>query len=165
MWPSEQIYLTSRLNRFDPVDVAIREKITALILEADVICFPMGSFFSSILVNVLPRGVGRAVSQNPCPKIFIPNMGNDPELLGYSIMEQIHILIRYLLKDCTDPSPAHHVLTHILIDPSHRDYPTAPETETLARKGIQILGMDLVHPDDGSIIDEKKLIPILLSLA
>ncbi|MFZ3048026.1 MAG: GAK system CofD-like protein [Desulfatirhabdiaceae bacterium] len=161
----EDIHLNSNLNQFNPVSVSIREKIGMLIQEADVICFPMGSFFSSILVNVLPRGVGRAVSQNPCPKIFIPNMGNDPELLGYSIMEQIHILIRYLLKDCTDQSPAHHVLTHILIDRSHRDYPTAPETETLARKSIQILGMDLVHPDDASIIDEKKLIPILLSLA
>jgi 2-phospho-L-lactate transferase/gluconeogenesis factor (CofD/UPF0052 family) len=161
----EDIFLTATLDQFDPVDVSIREKMATLIGEADVICFPMGSFFSSIAVNLLPQGVGRAISQNPCPKIFIPNMGKDPELLGYSIMDQVRILFKYLLKDCEDNPPAHNVLTYILIDKSRMDYPDASQIDSLDKKGIQILGMDLARAEEGSIIDEKKLIPILLSLA
>ena len=161
----KDIFLSASLNKFDPVNVSIREKMAMLIGEADMICFPMGSFFSSITVNLLPQGIGRAISQNPCPKIFIPNMGKDTELLGYSIMDQVRILLKYLLKDCEDNPPALNVMTYVLIDKSRMDYPNAPEIDSLEKQGIRILGMDLVHAGNGSIIDEKKLIPILLSLA
>ena len=159
------IYLTSTLKQYNPVSVSIREKMTTLIQDADVICFPMGSFFSSILVNMLPDGVGRAISRNPCPKIFIPNMGKDTELLGYTNMDQIHILLKYLLKDCADNSSVNDVLTYVLIDKSRMDYPNASEVDSLGKQGIRILGVDMVHAEDEAIIDEKKLIPILLSIA
>ena len=159
------IYLTSTLKQYNPVSVSIREKMTTLVQDADLICFPMGSFFSSILVNMLPGGVGRAVSRNPCPKIFIPNMGKDTELLGYTIMDQIHILLKYLLKDCADNSSVNDVLTYVLIDKSRMDYPNASEVDSLGKQGIRILGVDMVHAEDEAIIDEKKLIPILLSLS
>jgi len=159
------IYLTSTLKQYNPVSVSIREKMTTLIQDADVICFPMGSFFSSILVNMLPDGVGRAISLNPCPKIFIPNMGKDTELLGYTIMDQIHILLKYLLKDCADNSSVNDVLTYVLIDKSRMDYPNSSEVDSLDKQGIRILGVDMVHAEDEAIIDEKKLIPILLSLS
>jgi CofD-related protein of GAK system len=161
----EDIFLSATLNQFDPVNVSIREKMATLIANADLICFPMGSFFSSIAVNLLPQGVGQAICQNPCPKIFIPNMGKDPELLGNSIMDQVRILLKYVLMDCADNPPAKNVLTFILMDKSRTDYPDAVQIESLDRKGIQILGMDLAHAANGSFIDEKKLIPILLSLA
>jgi hypothetical protein len=45
------------------------------------------------------------------------------------------------------------------------DYPDASQIDSLDKKEIQILGMDLARAEEGSIIDEKKLIPILLSLA
>jgi CofD-related protein of GAK system len=159
------IYLTSTLKQYNPVSVSIREKMTTLIQDADVICFPMGSFFSSILVNMLPDGVGRAISRNPCPKIFIPNMGKDTELLGYTIMDQIHILLKYLLRDCADNTPVSDVLTYVLIDKSRMDYPNASDVDSLDKQGIQILGVDMVHAENEAIIDEKKLIPILLSLS
>jgi len=161
----EDIFLNATLNQFDPVSIPIREKIATLIAEADVICFPMGSFFSSIAVNLLPQGVGRAISQNPCPKIFIPNMGKDPELLGYSIMDQVRMLLKYLRKDCAETPCARDVMTCILIDKSRADYPDVSQMDSLNRKGIQVLGMDLAHAATGSLIDEKKLIPILMSLA
>ena len=161
----KDIYLTASLNQFEPVTVSIREKMAVLIQEAEVICFPMGSFFSSIAVNLLPHGVGREISRNPCPKIFIPNMGKDPELLGYSIMDQINILLKYLLRDCQEHPPANDVIRYVLIDKSRMVNWDASETDSLAKKGIQLFALDLVQAEDGSAIDEKKLIPILLSLA
>ncbi len=138
----EDIFLSASLNQFDPVSVSIRDKMATLIGEADVICFPMGSFFSSIAVNLLPQGVGRAVNLNPCPKIFIPNMGKDPELLGYSIMDQVRILLKYLLKDCAENPPVRNVMSCILIDKSRMDFPDAsqidgpePERDSTARHG------------------------------
>ncbi len=161
----KDIFLSATLNQFDPVNVSIREKMATLIREADLICFPMGSFFSSVAVNLLPQGVGRAISQNPCPKIFIPNMGKDPELLGYSIPDQVRMLLKYLLKDCAENASAPSVMTCVLLDKSRTDYPDASQIDGLEEKGIQFLAMDLAHGENKSIIDEKKLIPILLSLA
>jgi len=92
-------------------------------------------------------------------------MGKDTELLGYTIMDQIHILLKYLLKDCADNSSVNDVLTYVLIDKSRMDYPNASEVDSLDKQGIRILGVDMVHAEDEAIIDEKKLIPILLSLS
>ena len=47
-----------------------------------MICYPIGSFYSSVIANLLPDGVARAVAENDCPKIFIPNTGVDKEMLG-----------------------------------------------------------------------------------
>jgi hypothetical protein len=74
-------------------------------------------------------------------------------------------LLKYLLKDCTENPPVCNVMSCILIDKSCMDFPDASQIDGLNQKGIQLLGMDLANAVNGSIIDEKKLIPILLSLA
>ena len=50
--------------------------------SAGAICYPMGSFYTSVLSNLLPDGVGRAVAAARCPKIYIPNSGKDTEAQG-----------------------------------------------------------------------------------
>jgi CofD-related protein of GAK system len=161
----KDIHLTSTMDRFTPVTVAIREKMVDLIREADLICFPMGSFFSSIVVNLLPQGVGQAVYQNSCPKIFIPNMGYDSELRDVTVMDQIQILLKHLLKDCDESASSQEVLTYILIDETRKDFPDDAERDILENKGVHILRMDLVNSGNNTLIAEKKLIPSLLSLA
>lgn len=161
----KDIHLTSTLDQFTPVTVTIREKMADLIGEADLICFPMGSFFSSIVVNLLPQGVGQAVYQNSCPKIFIPNMGHDPELLDITVMDQIQMLLRHLLKDCPKGTSPQDVLTYVLLDETREDFPNASECGELNNQGVHVLRMDMVDAENRTLIDENKLLPILLSLA
>ena len=42
-----------------------------LILSAEVICFPIGSFWTSVMANLLPAGVGRAIVRRQCPKVYV----------------------------------------------------------------------------------------------
>lgn len=158
------IALTRSLNRYEPVMTSIRDKMITLIQEADMICFPMGSFFSSILVNLLPHGVGYAVCRNPCPKLFIPNMGVDPELRGYSIVEQIRWINRLLIRDLPIASIEPNLLDIVLLDPTRTDYPGPSEIEALQRMGIRILALDLISKNDPNRIDAKKLISVLFSV-
>lgn len=75
---------------------------------ADLICFPMGSFYSSLLANLLPRGTGRAVAQNRCPRVFVPNSGHDPEIGSLSVAEQARLVCSYLdrdLREAADQGP------------------------------------------------------------
>ena len=37
----------------------------------------------SVLANLLPRGVGAAVVNRLCPKVYIPNPGHDAEMDGF----------------------------------------------------------------------------------
>lgn len=70
-----------------------------LIGSADLICYPVGSFFSSVLANLLPRGVGGRVVARHCPKIYVPNPGRDLEMSGYSLSGAVERLLEFVRRD------------------------------------------------------------------
>lgn len=161
-----RIYVCENRNRPEPARVVIREKMRELILDADVICYPMGSFYSSVVANLLPSGIGDAIRQNPCPKIFIPNTdASDPEAFGMSLSDQVQTLITYLRRDNPDGISVRDVLNFILIDGENGRYPGSLFGDSLGRMGIEMINTPLVSAQKQPYIDEKLLAPILLSLA
>lgn len=160
----DRISLSRSMERFEPVTVSVRDKLIALIQEADMICFPMGSFFSSILVNLLPHGVGSAVCRNPCPKVFIPNMGVDPELGETTIMEQIQWIHRLLNDDLPQMSSPIPIIDLVILDRNRADGLTPQEIEKLKCQGTRLLAVDLVDAGLSMRIDPQKLMTVLLSL-
>jgi CofD-related protein of GAK system len=160
------LWLTHDREQPDPVDVPIRQKMAALIDEADLICYPMGSFYSSLIANLLPRGVGRAVSRNSCPKVFVPSTGaGDPETVGAQIMDQVERLVDFLVRDDPEAVSARDVLNFVLVDRARGDYRGALDRERLTRMGIDVIDTALVSDGSRPLIDEKLLVPVLLSLA
>lgn len=109
--------------------------------KCSVICFPMGSFYSSIVANTLVKGVGKAVAKSSCPKIFIPNSGIDPEIPGLDISEQASILLAYLKKDfpCAQNNE---LLNFVLIDKNNGKYPGGLGTKVLEK--LSLLGLDVI---------------------
>ncbi len=160
------VWLAADREKPDPVEVPIRQKMTTLIEEADLICYPMGSFFTSIVANLLPRGVGRAVCRNACPKVFVPNTAMmDPETRGMSLMDQIECLISFPAKDGPGLASPGDVLNFVLVDPDRGRYAGAPDQPSLRRMGIAVIETSLVSDRSDPFIDEKLLVPVLLSLA
>ncbi|MFP4347830.1 MAG: GAK system CofD-like protein [Desulfococcaceae bacterium] len=161
-----RIYICEHRDHPRPAETAIREKMQELIRDADVICYPMGSFYSSLIANLLPRGIGDAIRRNPCPKVFIPNTDTaDPEAYGMSLSDQVRTLISYLRRDDPDGISAREVLDFILIDSENGRYPGSLFGDSLSRMGIEVIDTPLVSPEKQPFIDEKLLVPILLSLA
>jgi CofD-related protein of GAK system len=141
---------------------------------ADLICFPMGSFFASILVNVLPRGVGRAIVERKCPKIYIPNTGYDPEMSGRTLAECVSLLIdmiradpchtRRLSKqqeeqeededegdncqekeiDLRDVVPVKDILNFVLLDTINCEYCVPVDKTAIEKLGVVVIDMPLV---------------------
>ncbi|MGE0085603.1 MAG: GAK system CofD-like protein [Desulfococcaceae bacterium] len=162
----KKVFLSDSRENPVPVRVRIREKMTKLIREADLICYPMGSFYSSLIANLLPEGVGTAIAQNPCPKVFIPNTGGkDPETYGMSLMEQVERLTDYLRKDNPEEISAKDVLSFILTDKEKGNYSGELNEKALIREDIRIIDIPLVSPRSHPFIDEKLLASFLLSLA
>ncbi len=91
-----RLALSASLDEFRPVRSRLREEARALIARAELICFPLGSFFSSVLAQCLLVGVGAAIAQSGVPKVFIPNLARDPELVAEPVERQAELLLQYL---------------------------------------------------------------------
>ncbi len=159
-----RIFLSSRRRAPAPVRPPIRNKMRKLIAGADLICFPMGSFYSSVVANLLPAGAGRAAADAPCLKIFIPNTAPDPETFGMDVADQTACLLRHLKQD--DPGlRARDVLNYALLDVNDAHYPGGVDAARIENMGVRVLRHPLVGPETRPLIDEKRLMPVLFSLA
>lgn len=161
----QRVYLSESRRNPQPAVVSIREKMGSWIAEADLICYPMGSFYSSLVANLLPEGVGTAIQGNPCPKVFIPNTGVDPELFGLDLAGQVDRLLNYLCKDDPAAIKTRDVLNFILVDERSGHYNGQLNPLRLEKHGIKVINCRLVSMRSTPYIDEKLLVPILLSLA
>ena len=162
--PIAHLALSASRDEFVPVSAGLRKKNRRLIASAELICYPPGSFYSSLLANLMPEGVGRAVHANPCPKVFIPNSSPDPELTGIDLAQQITILLDTLRRDVGADCPAHELLDFVLLDSRHGDYTGSLSTDFLESLGITLIDTRLVKDASASRYDPDLLATALLSL-
>jgi CofD-related protein of GAK system len=156
--------MTTSLTGRGEVWPRVRDKVSRLILSAQLICYPMGSFYSSVIASLLPEGVTEAIGKNVCPKVYIPSMGNDPETVGLSLMEQIETLLHYLRKN-TPGIPARQVLCCVLIDSKNGKYSGEVDRERLMKLEIQLIDCPLVSEESAPYCEPRLLVPLLLSLS
>lgn len=162
--PIKNMWLADNLDDPTPCEVEIRNKLNRLIKSAELICYPLGSFYSSVIANLLPTGVGTAVSETRCPKIYIPNTGTDPELKGLTLKNQICTLLHYLKKDDPQGIKTKDVLNFILLDSANGIYSGGVHKKELQFEGIRVIDCTLISEESSPYIDPKLLSQALLSL-
>ena len=160
----KRVHLTASEHDPSPVERSIRNKVDFHIKQAELICYPVGSFYSSLIANLLPRGVARAIRETKCPKVFIPNTGHDPELYEHSLMDQVERLIYYLQQDFSSPVPEQELLHFVLVDKKNGRYSGDLEERKLQKMGIKVLDCTLISPDSDPLLDSRLLTETLLSL-
>ncbi|MFP4306374.1 MAG: GAK system CofD-like protein [Desulfococcaceae bacterium] len=162
----ERLYLTDNREAPRPVEAPIRAKMHKQIGKADLICYPIGSFYSSVVANLLPEGVGRAVQAADCPKVFVPNTGErDPEAVGMTLTDLVDRLLIYLRRDDPAAISAADVLNFVLVDSERGNYPGGVDRKALESRGVTVLDAPLVDERRAPDIDPALLVSILLSLA
>ncbi|MBJ7537949.1 GAK system CofD-like protein [Marinomonas transparens] len=119
--PIKHMWLNKGLRKVAPINQYIADDRKGSIEGADLICYPPGSFYSSLLANLLPEGVGRSICRNPNPKVYLPNLGVDPEQQGLSLMECIERLISTVLADAKVDENSFTALDYLLLDETY-DY-------------------------------------------
>jgi CofD-related protein of GAK system len=160
--PIEDIWLAPSLDSEARVHTAIRNKVKEWIGKADLICYPPGSFYSSVVANLLADGVGRAVAANTCPKIFVPSTGEDPETPGMSVADRAEVLCRHLHADAGAGDGE--VLGYILVDSKNGRYAGGVDRKRLEERGFTVIEAPLVTGQNGPDIDGRALSEFLLSL-
>jgi len=162
--PISKVFLARNREWLEPVDVEIRRKVRDLILKAELICYPMGSLYSSVIANLLPRGVGRAVLDNDCPKVYIPNTGYDPEQRGTPTARCAETILRYLKRDLGERTPNERLLNFVVLDSRPSSYALPVDRKALEALGVCVIQEDLVTEESDPHLDEGRLLDILLSL-
>lgn len=162
--PVRRLWLTDNLDDPAPVSPRISQRMDELIAGADLICYPMGSFYTSVLANLLPAGVGAAVARANCPKVYIPNLGHDPEALGLSLFESVGQLIKVLEAGAGEGVQPSRLLNFVLLDTAGGAYPGPLGPDELMHPGVQLIDAPLVTPTSAPLLDETRVIEHLLSL-
>lgn len=146
-----------------PCRPPIQPEVEAAIRDADLVCYPMGSFFSSLVANLLPAGVGSAVSRSRGPKVFVPNTLHDPEAVGLSLRGQVSTLLHHLRTDDPAAITDSGVLDIVLLDPAVR-YPGSTEPERDLRDlDVRVVRTPLTVRASGAV-DPHLLCQALVSL-
>ena len=163
--PIARLYLSSDRNPPVPLELPIRNKMCKLISGADLICYPMGSFYTSVVANLLLKGMGDVIAENPCQKVFIPSTGIDPETRGISLADQVKALLGYIGRSASGPLNVEQMLHFVLLDRSQKPYDGFSDPSEIERWVFRVIRCPLVSRESAPDIDERLLAPILLSLA
>jgi CofD-related protein of GAK system len=146
------------------VEVSIRDKVRALINSAELICYPMGSFYSSLIANLLPKGAGTCVAETDCPKVYVPNTAKDSEQLGLSVADCVQTLLTYLKKSSVLDAPVDRLLNLVLVDSAGGAYPGGLDIQAIRKLGVRVVDLPLVSEASQPYVDEERLTEALLSL-
>ncbi|MFT6895632.1 MAG: CofD-related protein of GAK system [Paraglaciecola sp.] len=162
--PIARIFLTDNLATGKAVDCQLGERNSRLIATANLICYPPGSFYSSLLANFLPKGVGSAIAKNNAPKVYVPNLGHDPEQLGMSLTELVKTLLSHLMGDDNSQVAANQLLNYLLIDSKNGKYCGEVPHRYLKCLGIEVIDVPLVSLRSAPYYDNQLLVEALMSL-
>ena len=162
--PIKRISLVDGLQKPSTATAGLRKKNRKLIERAELICYPPGSFYSSLVANFLPTGVSDAIASNSSPKLFIPNLGRDPEQIGMSMDDSVRRLVEYLQANCSVPCPPQQLLNFVLLDSKRGDYGSKISSATIEALGIRVIDTELVSSQSAPYYDPQLLSAALLSL-
>ncbi|WCN10797.1 GAK system CofD-like protein [Marinomonas mediterranea] len=155
--PIQNIWLNDGLDDVCHASVSLSPDREADILDADLICFPPGSFFSSLVANLLPDGVATAIRSNPNPKVYIPNLGIDPEQLGWPLMKRVS-----WLASLQDKREINEKALDILLLDEHHNYGEL-DIARLERLGVEVIKTRLIS-SNANRYDEILVNEALLSM-
>lgn len=143
-------------------DVVLPVRNRKLIEQADLICYPPGSLYSSVAANLLPRHVGRSIAARCVPKVYLPSLGPDPECPGMTLVDQAELLISVLREDTGYACPVENLLSIILCD--ERDFDDHAAATLKARHGLPCVPLPLRQECDPSRYDPDRVCTTLISL-
>jgi uncharacterized cofD-like protein len=155
----------------DPLHPSPAPGVLAALREADLVILGPGSLFTSIVPNLLVRGVARTMARIRAPRVLIGNLMTQPgETDGYSAASHLSALSRLAGGRLIDYYLANNrAVTPALRRRYARDgaMPVALDRGALAALGVQPVERDLLREDrrDGKLRHhEGKLGRALLRL-
>ncbi|MES0812123.1 GAK system CofD-like protein [Roseibium sp. SCPC15] len=154
------LFLNHGLNNATHAYADFPGRNRGLMHSADLICYAPGSFYTSLIANLLPQGVGKAIASRTVPKVYVPGLGDDPETGNMTVADKVNEMLRYLRLDAGPECPVQKLLNFVIVDRSVAD----AELTGITGKGITVLKLDLVSRQSEPFYDPVPLCEALVSL-
>ena len=103
--PSEVIVRKTRIKKLaiKPIDAKPLEEAIKAINNADVIIMGPGSLYTSIIPNLLVKGIPEAICKSPAKKVYISNVMTQPgESDDFSVSHHLRTIMNYGIADNID---------------------------------------------------------------
>lgn len=143
-------------------EVKLPKRNRKLIERADMICYPPGSLYTSVIANLMPRETGRTIAQQGVPKIYLPSLGQDPECVGMDLTDRTSALLKVLRSDAGVDCDTVDLITAVICD---RDAVDTQELRRLSKThGIPCVALPLRQANDAKKYDPERVCDALLSL-
>lgn len=151
--PVRELFINRGLERESRTSVVAKHKVRQAIRGSQLIVFAQGSFYTSLVANLLPVGLGSAIAESSAPKVWIPNLGEDPEQLGMTVEAALRILISTIQRDAPHADPRDCV-THVVFDQSVAYRGGIPEA-LLAHWGVQAVATTLLGAESARYCPDR----------
>ena len=103
--PSEVIVRNTRIKKIaiKPIDAKPLEEAIKAINNADVIIMGPGSLYTSIIPNLLVKGISEAICKSDAKKVYISNVMTQPgETDGFKVSNHLKVLMDYGVAENID---------------------------------------------------------------
>lgn len=162
--PIRRLWLTRSRRSAEPHRPRISESVDDLIRTADLICYPVGSFWTSLIATLLPEGVADAIAATDVPRVYVPNPGHDPEEAGMGLVEKVTTLRSVLRSGASRRVPTERLLQFVLVDEA-RGGVTRATRRAIEKLGVEVVPVPLVTEKSTPYVDDERLAEALLSMA
>ena len=159
--PIKRLYLTDQ-------DAQPTPEVLTTIAEADIVVLGPGSLYTSIIPNLIIKGVSEAIVQSPAYKIYVCNVMTQPgETDGFSAWDHIRVLIEHSHAQIIDACVINDALVPQDALQRYRkedSYPVGADIEKIKAMGYKVVATDLLGVKDYVRHDSKKLTQALIKL-
>lgn len=146
---------------------ALPEVIDAII-DADAVVIGPGSLFTSIIPNLLVRGVKEALAETSATRIYICNVMTQPgETTGFGVLEHVLELEKYLSGKVADVIIVNSERVRPDLEKRYRDDGAAPvvaDIAALRERGYRVISASLLRQDDTVRHDPDRLARAVMRL-
>lgn len=142
--------------------IVLPKRNRKLIERTDLICYPPGSLYTSVIANLLPCEVGASIAQRGVPKVYIPSLGYDPECPGMDLCDCVAALLVALRADAGHACSNSDLITAVICDSQTVD--AAQIRRVQKEHGIPCVPLPLAAQDRPDRYDPERVCEALLSL-
>lgn len=142
--------------------VAYPEAVKAIV-EADAIIIGPGSLYTSVIPNLLVKGIAEAIRLSRAPKIYVCNVATQPgETDNYTLTDHLNALERHVNGRLVDYVMAN---SHFIDMPAKWKVCNVPvDQEELTSHGAKLVQADLINESFPTRHDPQKLAGALMRL-
>jgi len=139
------------------------------IREADLICLGPGSLYTSVIPNLLVRGMARAIAESPAIKAYFVNLMWQPgETTGYTAADHVRAIHQHARRRLIEYAI---VNTASVPEDLRRRYalrraqPVEIDTDRLERMGLKVVGRPLLDSGEKVRHDPAMAAAVAVELA